>query len=170
MDCNQTDSSVHWILQAKILEWVVIPFSREFSQPSHWTRVSCFAGRFFTIWDKFQIFTSPWLTGRDSLVAQLVKSACNVGDLGWIPGLARSPEKEMATHSSILAWKIPWMEEPGGLQSMGLLTVIHNWLHATSLFPVVLDLKDKVKMITGKHCLRSSKRLKISLKFGESKQ
>ena len=35
-------------------------------------------------------------------------------------------EKEMATHSSILAWKIPWMEEPGGLQSMGSLRVGHN--------------------------------------------
>ena len=45
------------------------------------------------------------------------ESACNVGDLGWIPGLARSPEKEMATHSSILAWKIPWMEEPAGYSS-----------------------------------------------------
>ena len=49
------------------------------------------------------------------------KSACNAGDLGSIPGLGRSPlEKEMAIHSSILAWKIPWTEEPGGLQSMGL--------------------------------------------------
>ena len=35
-------------------------------------------------------------------------------------------EKEMATHSSTLAWKIPWMEEPGGLQSMGLQRVGHN--------------------------------------------
>ena len=35
-------------------------------------------------------------------------------------------EKAMAPHSSTLAWKIPWMEEPGGLQSMGLLKVGHN--------------------------------------------
>ena len=35
-------------------------------------------------------------------------------------------EKEMATHSSILAWRIPWMEEPSGLQSMGLQRVAHN--------------------------------------------
>ena len=39
---------------------------------------------------------------------------------GLIPGLRRSLEKEMATNSSILAWEIPWTEEPGGLQSMGL--------------------------------------------------
>ena len=36
------------------------------------------------------------------------------------------PEKDMATHSSLLAWRIPWIEEPGGLQSMGLQRVRHN--------------------------------------------
>ena len=40
--------------------------------------------------------------------------------LGLILGLGRSPEKGMAIHSSILAWKIPWAEEPDGLQSIGL--------------------------------------------------
>ena len=44
----------------------------------------------------------------------------NAGDEGSIPGLGRPLEKEMATHSSILAWEIPWTEEPGGLQSTGL--------------------------------------------------
>ena len=43
-------------------------------------------------------------------------------------------EKAMATHSSTLAWKIPWMEEPGGLQSMGSLGVGHNWVTSLSLF------------------------------------
>ena len=42
--------------------------------------------------------------------------------------------KAMATHSSILAWKIPWTEEPGGLQSMGSLRVGHNWMTSLSLF------------------------------------
>ena len=41
------------------------------------------------------------------------ESACNAGDPGSIPESGRSPEKEMATHSSILAWKILWAEEPG---------------------------------------------------------
>ena len=44
---------------------------------------------------------------------------------GLIPGLGRSLDKEMDIHSSILAWKIPWMGEPGGLQSMGLQKVGH---------------------------------------------
>ena len=43
-------------------------------------------------------------------------------------------EKAMAPHSSTLAWKIPWMEEPGGMQSMGLLRVGHNWATSLSLF------------------------------------
>ena len=77
------------------------------------------------------------------------ESTCNVGDLGLIPRLGRSPgggkgyplqysglensmdctvhvEKAMAPHSSTLAWKIPWTEEPDGLQSMGSLRVGHN--------------------------------------------
>ena len=44
----------------------------------------------------------------------------NVGDVGLIPGFGSSLEKEIATHSHVLAWKIPWKEKPGGLQSMGL--------------------------------------------------
>ena len=49
------------------------------------------------------------------------ESACNAGDAGdtgLIRGSRRSPEEGMATHSSILAWRIPWTEEPDGLQSM----------------------------------------------------
>ena len=63
-----------------------------------------------------------------SLVASLVTqaSACNAGDLGLIPGLGNSLEKEVTTHSSTLAWKIPWMDEPGRLQSMGLQKVRHD--------------------------------------------
>ena len=43
----------------------------------------------------------------------------NEGDASSIPESGRSPEKEMATHSSILAWEIPWKQKPGGLQSRG---------------------------------------------------
>ena len=46
------------------------------------------------------------------------ESACNAGDLGSIPGSRCSRREEMATHSSILAWRIPWTEEAGGLQCM----------------------------------------------------
>ena len=53
-------------------------------------------------------------------------SAYNVGDLGSIPGREDTLEKEMVTHSSILAWKIPWTEEPGRLQPVGLQRVRHD--------------------------------------------
>ena len=45
------------------------------------------------------------------------ESACNAGDEGSILGLEDPLEKGMAMHSSIVAWRIPWTEEPGGLQS-----------------------------------------------------
>ena len=51
---------------------------------------------------------------------------CDTGDPGSVFGLGRSLEKEMATQSSILAWRIPWREEPGGLPSMGLQRVGHD--------------------------------------------
>ena len=54
------------------------------------------------------------------------ESACSVGDLGLIPGLERSLEKEMTTHSSILAWRVSWTEESGRLQSIGSQRVGHN--------------------------------------------
>ena len=158
--CDPIDYIVHAILQARILEWVAIPFSRGSSQPrdqtqvscimrlilsqlshkgsprilecvayhlsrgsfqpNNWTRVSCIAGGFFT----------SWVT-RASLVAQTVKSLpamCQtwVQSLGWEDPL----EKKMTTHSSILAWKIPWMEDPGRLPSMGShgVTKSQTWL------------------------------------------
>ena len=46
-------------------------------------------------------------------------------------------EKAMAPHSSTLAWRIPWMEEPGGLQSMGSLRVGHDWVTSLSLFTLM---------------------------------
>jgi len=65
---------------------------------------------------------------RTSLVAQMVKNLLAmqetwVQSLGWEVPL----EKEMATYSSILAWRIPWAEEPGGLQSVVLQRVGHDW-------------------------------------------
>ena len=51
-----------------------------------------------------------WLSGKES--------TCNAGDTGSILGREDLLEKEMATYCSILAWKVPWTEEPGGLQSM----------------------------------------------------
>ena len=66
----------------------------------------------------------------EPLVRELdLESTCNAGDQrDWVQSLGGTDplEQEMATHSSILAWKIPWMEEPGGLQSIGSRRVGHG--------------------------------------------
>ena len=60
----------------------------------------------------------------------------SIGFQGWTPlkGCNMHAEKAMAPHSSICAWKIPWMEEPGRLQCMGSLRVRHDWATSLSLF------------------------------------
>ena len=58
--------------------------------------------------------------------SEVKASAWNEGDLGSIAGREDPLEKEMATHSSTLAWRIPWREEPGRLQSMGSQRVGHD--------------------------------------------
>ena len=60
-------------------------------------------------------------------MAQIVKNSPVIKKT-WVQSLDWEVplEKEMATHSSILAWRIPWIEEPGGVQSMGLQRVRHD--------------------------------------------
>ena len=67
--------------------------------------------------------TETWVP----LVAQMIKSL-PVIQKNWVRSLGQEVplEKEIVTHSSILAWRIPWTEEPGKLQSMGLQRVRHN--------------------------------------------
>ena len=68
--------------------------------------------------------TNTCLVLEASQVALMVNNpppnAGDLGDAGLIPGLEDPMQESMATHSSILAWRIPWTEEPGRLQSMGL--------------------------------------------------
>ena len=70
-----------------------------------------------------------YLFGASPVVLVVKKPPANAGDkrdAGLIPGLGRSLEKEMATHSSVLTWRIPRTEEPGGVQSKGSQRVIHD--------------------------------------------
>ena len=90
MDWSPPGSSVHEILQARLLEWVAIPFSRGSSWPRNWTQVSCIAGGFFTIWDTRKasvehtnIFSqSPRSRGKvhGCLVTQLCPTLCDSMD------------------------------------------------------------------------------------------
>ena len=74
-------------------------------------------------------FLSGYELWRASLVAQTVKRLSAMRETRlWFLGREDPLEKEMAIHSSTLAWKIPWMEEPGRLQSLEQQRVGHNWV------------------------------------------
>ena len=73
-NCSLPDSSVHGILQARILEWVAIPVSRRTSQLRNGTSVSCTVGSFFTIWATGEAL---FMVVQFSSVAQLCPTLCN---------------------------------------------------------------------------------------------
>ena len=76
----------------------------------------------------------------DGLVGE--ESACNAGDVGSIPGLGRSPGGGHGIHSNILAWRIPWTEEPGGLQSIGLQSDMNEVTeHAYTYLHIIMGQK-----------------------------
>ena len=154
--CKPMDYTVHGTLQARILKWVAFPFSRGSSQPrdqtqvyvycrqivyqlshkgsprilewvaypfprgSFWPRnqtgVSYIAGGFFTNW----AIREAQATIRQRLITAPNKSE-------WLQFHFHALEKEMATHSSVLAWRIPGTGKPGGLLSMGPHRVRHDW-------------------------------------------
>ena len=82
----------------------------------------------YSLWGHKESDMAEWLTlCRASLVPQLVKNIPAMQETRvWSLGQEVFLEKEMVTHSSILAWRIPWIEEPSGLQSMGSQRVEHN--------------------------------------------
>ena len=129
-----SSSSVHGTFQAGILEWVAISFSRVSSQPRYWpciSYVSWIAGRFFpheAIREAFVflLFVFQPLS-RASLVFWMVKNLPVKQETRvWSLGSEDSPEKGMATPSSVFAWRIPWTEEPGLLQPMGSQRIRHD--------------------------------------------
>ena len=124
MDCSPAGSSVHGILQARVLEGVAMLSSRGSSQPKDRTQVSHIA--FFTIWATGEAL--PGGASGTELACQCRRCTETwVWSLGWEDPL----EEGIATLSSILAGRIPWTEEPGGLQSMGLQRVRHDWSDST---------------------------------------
>ena len=70
-----------------------------------------------------------WLSGKESAYQRRRRRRCGLNPLGRKDSL----EEEMATDSSILAWRIPWTEEPGRLQSMESQTVGHDWAHTYTM-------------------------------------
>ena len=83
----------------------------------------------------------PLMTRLDPMYSKVLLTPTPHYTVNWmisaeppfLEELSLVSEKAMAPHSSTLAWRIPWMEEPGGLQSMGLLRVGHDWVTSLSL-------------------------------------
>ena len=71
-------------------------------------------------------YLSLWASEVVLMVKSLPANAGDKRDMGSIPGSGDPMEEGMATHSSILTWRIPWTEEPGGLQSIELQRVGHD--------------------------------------------
>ena len=106
--------------QARILEWVAISFSRGPSWARDWTQVSWF-------------LTEPSGKPKHWILFQSNKG-CHWNNIEENPKAKLMKEKAMAPHSSTLAWRVPWTEEPGRLPSMGSLRVGHDWATSLSLF------------------------------------
>ena len=121
--CGLPGSSIHRILQARILKWIAFPFPGNL--PNTGTEPM-----------------SPTLQADSLLSKPPGKPFSLVADLQfycvslsfYCVSLSCPREKAMAPHSSTLAWRIPWTEGPGGLQSMGSLGVRHGWATSFSLF------------------------------------
>ena len=105
IDCRAPSSSVHGILQARIVEWVAIPYSIGFSQPRDQTQVSCIAGRFFTNWAMREALCN--LLAAKSL--QLYLTLCDPIDGSPpgspVPGILQARTLEWVAISFSNAWK-----------------------------------------------------------------
>ena len=137
MGCSLPGSSVHGIFQVRVLEWGAIAFS---NGGYYWLANLFLDNPLRKCAQHSKGLTLEWRKEsqlRDeisSLVAQMVKRLPTMQET-WVQSLDWEDllEKEMATHSSTLAWKNPWMEEPDRLQSMGSQRVGHDWVTSLSL-------------------------------------
>ena len=137
--CSPPGSSFHGTLQARILEWVAVPSPGDLPDPGIEPRSPAFQAdslpseppgkylfeaNFFFYGSEINNFVQIKMA---SPVAQKVKNLPAMQETG-VQSLGQEDilKKEMETHSSILAWKIPWTEEPDRLQSMGSQRVGHD--------------------------------------------
>ena len=112
--------------------WSGLPFPSPGDPPDPGTEPGCPASQADSLLTAYLlylycIYKALFSVLRISLVAQMVKRLSTMWET-WVRSLGRERllEREMANHSSTLAWRIPWMEEPGGLQSMGSQGAGHN--------------------------------------------
>ena len=124
MNHSSPGTSVHETLQARILEWVAIPFFRESSQPRDWTQVSCIAGRFFTVWVTREahgvlIVSSPLSKNLPAIFGEIKRMADNIKLLSGhaFVCVPRGQYYIVRRRQSIIIW----LEHDG----LGLSLVVH---------------------------------------------
>ena len=127
VDCSPPGSSVHGILQARILEWLAMPSSR-----IHHGSLGILVSWGWLISPSLSAFHENVSFRQPQSWLGLKQSVLFSPSVLYL--VASIPEKAMAPHSSTLAWKIPWMEEPRTLQSMVSLRVRHDWATFTFHF------------------------------------
>ena len=158
MDCSPSGSSIHGLLQARILEWVVIPFSRGSSWSRDWTRVSCIAGRFFTVWATrealgphsnsqtsfmghpekccppvhYVFWAGTWYTALVFVPQAFVPSACHM----LAPSLWAAPPGSAAAWSSAL---LPWPPQLGWFPLLWVLAWVSLWEVNDAILAAVLS-------------------------------
>ena len=150
MDCSPPGFSVHGISQARTLEWVAISYPRGSFWPKDWSCISCascivrkilyhchhlgspVSNPHHPLWkwkheslSREQLFAAPWTTAHPAPLSMGFPRQEYSVYITLLPN--HSLEKEMATHSSVLAWRIPGTGERGGLPSLGSHRVGHDW-------------------------------------------
>ena len=126
MDCSPPGSSVHGILQARILEWAAILFSRGSSQPRDQTWVSSIAGRFFTIWATWDAgYSKPWLWWRPQGCMQLQTPQMHTPNSVSLTVCARHSEPDSKPRS----WHFPLIygQHPQNRRKEFKVTSCHTW-------------------------------------------
>ena len=123
----------HIQISTQDLEWPITPIHRMTDLENQ----SCFQiisrARITEIWTSLALYSKQLkLPITDFIHPHVI--FLNLGNGIQVPSRTFYMEKAMAPHSSTLAWKTPWKEEPGGLPSMGSLRVEHDWATSLSLF------------------------------------
>ena len=120
-------TKLNWVLHSVLLGLILLK-----NTPTSVPQASAtYMGKFLHFFGKWAVSSLLRLCNWHSERCWVITSYESIGNKGtWGVG----SEKAMAPHSSTLAWKIPWMEEPGRLQSMGSRRVRHNWATSLSLF------------------------------------
>ena len=122
MDCSLPNSSVRGILQARILEWIAISFSRGSSWPRDWTMVSCIAGRLFTTWATRE--TREWIAGHSSKAETCWNMFALQHLQAWVTNMGPAADSCCRMKESA-AWLCRW--DPGRMTFIITPLLLERW-------------------------------------------